>query len=261
MSQAVTSDVWWLSGTRGSNVFLARTADARFALIDTGFASSADAVIREAERLGAAAGIAAVLLTHAHPDHCGAASALKTRLGVPVAAGRDDCVPAPDGGLVLGAPRARHPLLRLLRSRGVAATAPSVHVDIPIEGECEVVPGILAIPAPGHTPGSYCYVHLASDIAFVGDLVISHRDGLARPLRFANSDDRMYLDSLSAFAARAPQAGCAGHGAPVLGGFHKQLQMLASQPRHRAGSWQVRIRQARRLFTFATGIARAREEK
>lgn len=259
MSEAVTPDVWWLSGTRGSNVFLARTADARFVLLDTGFASSADAVIAEVERLGVTAQLAAILVTHAHPDHYGAASALSARLGVPVAAGRADCVRTPDGGLLLRPPRIPHPVLGALRGGWFAATAPNTRVDIAIEGEVEVVPGIVAIPVPGHTPGSYCYLHVASDVAFVGDLVISHRDGLARPLRFTNSDDGLYLQTLATFAARAPGSGCAGHGAPVLDSFRERLQALAEQPRSRIGSGKAHLQRARRMLAFAAGISRARK--
>src|SRR5690606_2965836 len=108
---------------------------------------------------------------------------------------------------------------------------PVVIVDRPLTGEVTVAPGILAVPTPGHTPGSYCYLDEQRGVAFVGDLVISHRDALTRPMPVANADDSLYLASLHSFAQRARQVGCAGHGHPVTEGFGVQLRQLAVMPR------------------------------
>lgn len=270
MADLLAPGVWWLHETRGSNVFLVEAGDA-LALIDTGFASSADGIIEELARIAPGRSLTHLLLTHAHPDHTGAAEALRSHFGAQLLAGRGDCT-IEAGRAVLSplanrgprAPRWLAPLARLRRTaRGRGArserVAPEVlTVDRPLEGELEVASGLLAVPVPGHTPGSYCFVLPERGIAFVGDLVISHRDGLARALARANVDDAAYLEVLRRFADRAPEMGCAGHGPPVLTGFRHQLQELAAQPRRSLWSPRLAMKRVRRMRDFARSISRVR---
>ncbi|MDA1004433.1 MAG: MBL fold metallo-hydrolase, partial [Chloroflexi bacterium] len=75
MADVIAPGVWWLHGTRGSNVF-AIDAGGQLLLIDTGFASSADAIITELAQIAPGRRLDAILLTHSHVDHAGAAAAL-----------------------------------------------------------------------------------------------------------------------------------------------------------------------------------------
>ena len=142
-------------------------------------------------------------------------------------------------------------MARLFAPRALPATAP---VDLPIDGRTEVAPGILAVPVPGHTAGSMCFVrtaHAAAGpaVACVGDLVISHREGLSRSLVAANRDDAQYLESLRRFADEAPDTGLAGHGYPVRTGFAPALRELATserEPWSLSNAW----RRARRIAAF-----------
>ena len=119
-----------------------------------------------------------------------------------------------------------------------------------LSGEVEVAPGLLAVPVPGHTAGSYCYVDCDRDLALVGDLVLSFPDGLARPLAMTSDDDGASLASLRSFAARAPSSGLAGHGPPVVTGFDVAIRGLAKQPRHAAPTPRRMLRRLRRLVWF-----------
>ncbi len=130
-------------------------------------------------------------------------------------------------------------------------------MDIVIDEEREIA-GLIAVPTPGHTPGSVCYLLPDRSLTFVGDLVISHPDGLARPLHFINDDDPQYLETLRRFAERAPEVGLAGHGPPVLEGFGEQLRELASQPRRGLLSPTAALQRLRRLRGFARNIAAER---
>ncbi|MBM4416502.1 MAG: MBL fold metallo-hydrolase [Chloroflexi bacterium] len=154
-----------------------------------------------------------------------------------------------------------HRSRRLLARIGRARALPEVPIDVALSGEAELAPGLLAVPAPGHTPGSYCYVDTARGVAFVGDLVISHRRHLSRALRAANANDAAYERTLAAFVTRAPAIGCAGHGTPVHD-FAAQLTELARQPRRRVTSPLGVARRVVRLFRFArmlTAVRRRRE--
>ncbi len=259
MAEAVAEGVWWLHGTRGCNVFLVRTGEA-LVLIDTGFASSLEGIVRDVATVAPSEAVTHVLLTHAHPDHAGAAEALRQHYGARLVAGAGDCEVV-DGRTVLHEAVGRaHRVRRLLEwwrgARGVLG--PRVVVDAPLEGERHVA-GLLAIPTPGHTPGSYCYLLESAGLAFVGDLVISHRDGLARPLTWANDDDARYLEALTTFAARAPEAGCAGHGPLVASGFRAQLLGLSRLPRRHPWSPRGALGRLRRLRAFGGAISRKRE--
>lgn len=260
IADLVVPGVWWLHETRGSNVYLVEASDGQLLLIDCGFASSADGIVAELEQIAPGRGLDQLLLTHSHVDHSGAAMELRERLGATVAVGRGDCTADGRGGYVLHEPLGRsHRVRRLLRwLTGRAASTPLAVVDRPLEGESEVAPGILAVPVPGHTPGSYCFVDTVRGIAFAGDLVISHRDGLARPLPVTNSDDAQYLNSLATFAERAPATGCAGHGRPVLDGFDEQLRELASYPRRGMFTPRALWERVRRLRRFSVDLSRVR---
>jgi glyoxylase-like metal-dependent hydrolase (beta-lactamase superfamily II) len=260
VADEVVPGVWWLHKTRGSNVYLVEASDGRLLLIDTGFASSAAGIIAELDEIAPDRTVDQILLTHSHFDHSGAAMELRERLGAAVVAGAGDCTSDGRGGYVLHEALGRsHRRRRLLgRLAGRAAATPVVVVDRPLSGQVEVAPGIVAVPVPGHTPGSYCFIDRDRGITFVGDLVISHHDGLARPLAVTNADDAEYLRSLTEFAERAPAAGCAGHGHPVLDDFGAQLRELATLPRRSMFTPRAIWERMRRLRRFSIDISRVR---
>lgn len=87
MADLLAPGLWWLHGTRGSNVYLVEADDGRLALIDSGFGSSAAPVLAEVEAQGRP--LAAILLTHAHRDHSGAAAAVRAATGAEVFLGEE----------------------------------------------------------------------------------------------------------------------------------------------------------------------------
>jgi glyoxylase-like metal-dependent hydrolase (beta-lactamase superfamily II) len=260
MADEVLPGVWWLHGTRGCNVYLARVTDDAYVIVDAGFRSSAQAIVAQAEALCAPGSVTHVLLTHAHPDHTGAAGELASRLGATLAAGRADCIEDAAGNVWLSQ-RDRDrwtPVRKLIRRVfGRRGGARPIAVGLPIDGELQLAPGLRALPVPGHTPGTYCYVVEQAEVVFTGDLFISHSDGLARTLPGTNADDAEYLETLRRFAARAPDSACPGHGYPVLGGFAGQLRELAANPRQPLALANLPQR-ARRMMAFARFVLRER---
>ncbi|MBA4181197.1 MAG: hypothetical protein C0506_11465 [Anaerolinea sp.] len=243
--------LWWLHGTRGSNVYLVEADDGQLALIDTGFASSADAIVAELNMLGLLPRLASILLTHMHLDHAGSAGRLRRLTGARLIVGRGDCFER-DGQLLLRTRVGRTHIAHLLTGRRTPAP-----VDVAITGETEVLPGIRAVPAPGHTAGSVCYVLDRLGAAFVGDLVISHGGELTRAMRLANQDDTLYLETMKRFALEAPEKGLPGHGVPVLDGFGDALRTLAALPRRRGGP-RLNGQRFARLVRFGRGMSRER---
>jgi glyoxylase-like metal-dependent hydrolase (beta-lactamase superfamily II) len=250
---------WWLHGTRGCNVYLQRTLDGAAVIVDTGFGSNAPAIAEQVRALGFEGRVQAILLTHRHVDHAGAAASLVGSLGVPVVAGQGDCR-IRNGTIQLARDwrppsLIRRPIGALL---GIGGSHRPVPVARPIGDECEVVPGILAIPAPGHTRGTLCYLATESGATFTGDLFISYRDHLSRSMRFANDSDRRYLDSLVDLAPRVGDIGLPGHGYPVLEHFRARFEELAARPSASLGPADY-LRRARTLVTFTGFLLRRRD--
>lgn len=251
MAEEIARGVWWLHDTRGSNVFAIEYSPGSVALIDTGFRSSAEAIIEEIERIPGSPSLTHILLTHGHIDHCGAAAIVRERTGAAVFAGQGDCVDR-DHRIMLAPQLGRsHWVRRLLHSR-----APNVQVDRPIEGIVLIAEGLRAYPVPGHTPGSYCYNWEPAQTAFIGDLAISHGGRLTRSMRFANNDDAAYHRALATFARVAPAVICPGHGVPVTENGPAQLEALSRMSRRGGGS--SRRKRWSRLRTFMVGLLRRR---
>lgn len=251
MAVEVVPGVWWLEHTRGCNVYLAQADDGTFVLVDAAFRSAAESIIRQVRAIALEAPLTHVLLTHDHFDHVGAAGEVAAALGARIALGVGDCERTADGGWQVEHEPMRTGRLQGIGQRMLPPLAPGapIPVHIAIEARCEIAPGILAVPTPGHTPGSTCFIAQRPGVAFVGDLVISHRDGLSRSLAAANRDDGRYLQTLRDFAREAPEVGLAGHGYPVRHGFGEALRELAELPREplsRRNAW----RRFRRMLAF-----------
>jgi glyoxylase-like metal-dependent hydrolase (beta-lactamase superfamily II) len=253
LADLLAPGLWWLHGTRGSNVYLVEAEDGQLALVDTGFGSSAGAILDEVRAHGGK--LSAILLTHVHADHSGAAAAVRSATGARVFLGKGDCLERA-GRFVLHPAVGRTHFRRRLTRRAHLAPGEDAVVDVPLAGECDVLPGIRAVPVAGHTPGAYCFVVDRLGAAFVGDLVISHAGELTRSMKFANSDDAQYLQSIRHFAAVAPSIGLSGHGTPVMEGFGDALRVLAELPRRRGAAFTVE--RVRRLARFSKGMSRVR---
>lgn len=254
MADLLAPGLWWLHGTRGSNVYLVEADDGQLALVDTGFASSATAIVDEVAAHGGR--LSAILLTHMHRDHSGSAAAVREATGARVFIGRGDCFER-EGQAFLHSTVGRTHVARFLIGRVQRSHAGDVAVDVCIEGQTEVLPGIRAVPVPGHTPGSCCFVVDRLGAAFVGDLVISHGGELTRSMRLANHDDDQYLESILQFAAAAPESGLPGHGIPVMTGFGAALRELAALPRRRTG-FRTTAERAVRMSRFGRQLSRKR---
>jgi glyoxylase-like metal-dependent hydrolase (beta-lactamase superfamily II) len=254
LADLIAPGLWWLHGTRGSNVYLVEADDGQLALVDTGFASSASAILEEVAAHGGR--LSAILLTHMHRDHSGAADEVRQATGARLCIGRGDCFEGDDRAFLHTSVGRSH-VGRFLVARVRRQKVADVPVDLCIDGETELLPGIRAVPVPGHTPGSCCFVVDRLGAAFVGDLVISHGGELTRSMRLANHNDELYLESIRQFGALAPEAGLPGHGVPVMTGFGDALRELAALPRRRTGI-RTTAERAVRMSRFGRQLSRKR---
>ena len=196
----------------GSNAGLI-VQDGRAVLVDTGLdRDTAKKILRHIESLKIA--LAAVVITHAHADHCGGAATIRARTGAPVYAPalEADVVANPiweplylfSGALPPAELRHKFTLAEPCPVDGVLGTGDQVLGGVPFT----------VIPAPGHSPnqmmiagGGVCFV---ADACFAPEVL--HKHGIPFYV-----DIDQTLASLAAFAALdgAYAAFVPGHGPAV----------------------------------------------
>ena len=205
-------------------------------LVDAGYLGNADLVLASVQHVCGrrSASLAAVVLTHAHVDHLGAASRLHAARGVPVLAHeaetphvRGDVVEQVTAAQVLA--RAWRP--RVLRwaleisLRGKAPKAERVADPVAFTadgGALDVPGGLVPVPTPGHTSGHCAYhlpdrgVLLAGD-AFATGHALSSRSGPQLMPAFFDHDRSRAVASLEALRSLPADVVVAGHGPPFRG--------------------------------------------
>ncbi|HEX6199504.1 MAG TPA: MBL fold metallo-hydrolase, partial [Thermoanaerobaculia bacterium] len=184
----------------------------------------------EAPRHGAGLRLTAVLLTHHHPDHVGAAARLAERFRVPVAA---------------------HPATaERVAARGIRVTRLLEDGErIELAGAGGGSPGMTlrALHTPGHAPGHLCFAEegglgsvLAGDLlSAVSTIVIDPPEG----------DMDAYLASLERLRAAGPRTLFPGHGPAII----RPDAALRELVEHRLR------REARVLEAWRSGVRRPAE--
>jgi glyoxylase-like metal-dependent hydrolase (beta-lactamase superfamily II) len=161
------------------SVVLVDVAPGNVALVDCGNDKAAKAVLAALSRRGlGASAVAAILLTHGHPDHTAGCNQFP---GAQVYALKSEVE------MIGDAAKVTHPL-----EDGAVSKVGDIDVEV--------------FAVPGHTPGSAAY--LARGVLFFGDSAGGGKDGTVLPaVRFFSKDPSQNVASLKALAARlAPRA-------------------------------------------------------
>ncbi|GAA1654645.1 MBL fold metallo-hydrolase [Nonomuraea maheshkhaliensis] len=236
-------------GLTEANVYLVGSRSG-WVLIDTAWAGRApDIQAAAASLFGPGSRPEAILLTHIHPDHSGAAPALAAAWHVFVHVHPEELRFAPGRYL----PEYAHPLdrrviaplLRLVPRRRLEAMRAGNSLEGAVVGyePDEGVPGLTGwtcVPTPGHTPGHVAFLRSADGVLISGDAVVTVelnsprgflRPRLSGPPRYTTWDWDRARRSVEELVEWQPRLLAPGHGRPAsaLGG--RGLRDLARRMR------------------------------
>jgi glyoxylase-like metal-dependent hydrolase (beta-lactamase superfamily II) len=250
----VARDVYCLGphGLSRTTVYLVRSGSS-WVLIDAGWGKVARSIRQAAEGLfGVDTPPAAILLTHDHPDHVGAALELARAWGVAVYVHPEELALARgelwavagyagplDRWVVL-------PLLRLLgrrrreavlRRSSLREVVRALDLDAGVPG----LPDWQCVHTPGHTPGHVAFFRPADRVLVTGDAVVTMpvsslagmllgRSGLSGPPWYTTWDWRAAKTSVAKLARLDPAVLATGHGRPLAGaGTGESLRAFADR--------------------------------
>ncbi|MCS6774579.1 MAG: MBL fold metallo-hydrolase [Anaerolineae bacterium] len=203
------------------NLFLIAEADG-LTLIDAGRSGSAAGVLRAIQALGRSpADLKRILITHADPDHCGGANALRAATGARVLAS-----PVEAEAMAQGKPsRAFRGSLPVRAAFQVALallmpTRPTPADQIVQPGEAiPVWGGMRVLATPGHTPGHVSYFAPAHGVLFAGDSMTVRGNVLTVVGGPVVWDEARAVQSACEQLALEPRWILVGHGAPARAPF------------------------------------------
>jgi glyoxylase-like metal-dependent hydrolase (beta-lactamase superfamily II)/predicted ester cyclase len=227
--EAIAEGVWVIRGgiPRTMNVYLLRDGDG-VCVFEAGIRTMTAAVVAAGAQLG---GITRVVLSHAHPDHRGAAPGL----GAPIYCHPADRADAEgDGGVHYFRfdqldwwARGPYPHLLRMWDGGPVSIAGTVE-------EGDDVAGFRVIHLPGHAPGLIGLwresdrLAIASDSFYTLDPQTGMRGAPRVPHRAFNQDTEQARASIRKLAALAPATAWSGHADPLRGDVAGQLERAAT---------------------------------
>lgn len=188
-------------------------------LVDTGMPGNANKILKYVEGLGhRPSDLKRILITHADGDHVGSLAALKAATGARVYANTAEAE-AIAAGRSSRDLKSDNLLLKLVFAiTGRLFKASPAQVD-ELVTEGQVLPalgGLRVVETSGHTPGHISLFAPSSGLLFVGDSLVSGKDGL-RGSRGANTWDQDKANAaVRKQAALGARIVCSGHGPVVM---------------------------------------------
>ena len=217
--------------------------DRQWVLIDAGVMGTKKLILdAAAERFGADARPAAIIMTHGHFDHVGALEDLAALWDVPVYAhaleapylSGTSAYPPPDPG-VGGGMMAR---MSGLYPRGPVDVSQHLHL-LPDDASVPSMPGWQWLHTPGHTPGHVALWRKSDHALIAGDAfittaqesayaVMTQEPEMHGPPMYYTQDWQAARTSVQKLAALNPELVITGHGPAMRGGdMRSALQILA----------------------------------
>jgi glyoxylase-like metal-dependent hydrolase (beta-lactamase superfamily II) len=229
-------------GNLSNNIYLVERGD-ELVVVDPGMPSDLRRLIDRIKSLGRSPKeVTGIVLTHFHVDHAGSAGALKHISGAEVYAHAEDA-PYLQGEKsmpsVFKAGVQGRALMILPKTVEKYSRVPPVEVDVPFsDGDLlPVLGGLEVYHAPGHTPGSSCFLWRDRGVLFTGDAVQNVYFFLTLPEAGFSWDLELAGRSAStvveALAEEEYRAICTGHGPIVRDSAREKLARFGAGLRRR----------------------------
>ena len=226
----VIPDVYQLT-SGGANMIL--IAEEELTLVDTGFRGSSTQIINFIHHLGRSLEeIGLIILTHNHFDHAAGLAGLRrlTRARVTIHQADIDNTAGQ-----LPYPRVIRGLLKIspFSTLHSAFLLQPEDVDIRLQGGevFEPLGGLEVVHIPGHTPGSISLFSPRKKLIIVGDALSRGRKTAQLPHKTVCTDPSQAMDSVRKIARLDFDILCFGHGLPLIGDAHRQMQDLVAKIR------------------------------
>jgi glyoxylase-like metal-dependent hydrolase (beta-lactamase superfamily II) len=231
-ARAIAPGVYWLP-TRACNVYLIGSSSG-WVLIDAGWRHSGEEIRLAAAQVFGPSEPAAILLTHAHPDHFGSVPELLGIWESPVYVHRDD-LPYLEGGPLPD--RLLDPVGRVFKvvqrvvpqrtaDRLTSSPLKGVATALPVpEGRVPHLPDWDFIHIPGHSPGHVIFFRRRDRVLIAGDAVLTAPLwGLLAPVQRLSSppwmvswDWELTKAGVLTILELGPLVLASGHGRPIVG--------------------------------------------
>ncbi len=240
-AREIAPDVYCLGpyGRTQTNVYFVRSSE-WWVLVDAGWESDLSRIQEAAADLvGHDAAPAAIILTHDHPDHAGAARALAVRWACQVLVHPAELAIA--RGSFAAMWRHAGPLDRYIILPAISALGPRRRDAIlernsltPVlevlgpDGGIPWLPGWRWVHTPGHTPGHVSFYRADDGVLITGDALVTlqvntlagmvrGRQGLCGPPWYTTADPVAARASIRTIASLEPRVLASGHGDPLTG--------------------------------------------
>lgn len=249
----IAPDVWCLGphGRTQTNIYFVRS-DPSWLLLDAGWEGDRARIQAAAEQLfGVGFAPAAILLTHAHPDHEGAAGTLAQHWGCRVYVHPDELAIACGSFRAMwrdAGPLDRYLILPAISAMGrrrrdamLERNSLQEVVDaLPEQGEVPYMPDWRWVHTPGHTPGHVSYHRPSDRLLVTGDALVTlrvnslagmlaGRQGLSGPPWYTTADSAAACHSIRTIADLEPRVLASGHGVPLVGpGTAERIKAFAA---------------------------------
>lgn len=224
-------------GHTQTNIYLVRSGDA-WVLIDAGWRGDQPRIEAAVARLVSGTPTA-IVLTHDHPDHAGAARVLAGRWRCRVFVHPAELAIARGSFVAMwrhAGPLDRYLILPAISALGRArrdemlrrgSLAPVVDT-LEADGVVPYLPDWRWVHTPGHTPGHVSFFREADRVLLTGDALVTlrvntlagivrGRQGLSGPPWYTTADRAAARASLQAIAALEPRIVASGHGHALTG--------------------------------------------
>lgn len=236
----VLPGIFTIEGLRLGRVYVIEAPDG-LTLVDTSIPGSLPCIEQDLQSAGyQLSAIKRILITHAHWDHFGGLAALQKATSARVYAHHRY-----ESAVLRGEKVPLHPEYRRLGrfdriayklwSERVLNYHVSTRVDYEMkEGDRldEVLPGLVVVDEPGHSPGQCGFWHPEKRLLFAGDLMMRMPSGrFVLPLVSATPDLDEARRSIHKVAELNVDTICLGHGSPYVGGAAPAIRAFANKQR------------------------------